>query len=84
MGKKRGLQERVCQRTRQTNKTKNTEWSFKARRLIFKKNPISILPTEGHTLKETHSKAIGPRDKANYSNSNGSNAITVYPNDNDD
>lgn len=33
--------------------------------------------------KETHSEAIGPHDKANYSNSNGGNTITLYSNDND-
>lgn len=40
------------------NKQKYMKWdkkrSFKARRLIFKKNPISISSTEGHVLKEKH------------------------------
>lgn len=86
MGKK-GLQERFHQRTRQTNKTKNTKWSekwgFKACRLIFEKNFISILSTEGHLLKNTHGEATGLHDKANYGNSIGSNTITLYSNDND-
>lgn len=60
--------------------------SFKACRLIFKRNFISKLSTEGHLFgkkKKQHSKGTGPFDKANYSNSNGSSTVTLYSNDND-
>ncbi len=54
--RKKGLRERFHQCTRQTNKTKNTKWSkkwsFKACRLIPKKNSISILSTEGRVFKK--------------------------------
>lgn len=48
------------------------------------RNPLAYCWLKDISYKKTRSKAIGPHDKANYSNSNGSYAITLYSSENDD